>query len=388
MTGPGKHLLPGPSADLVDGLARLEQAVDRAQPLKGKHRASLPGGVVELSEMLTSERDRLPPDYMSRPVHLAAYLRWFLPWNVYRQGRLLQGLPLKLPPEPRVLDLGAGPMTFACALWLARPELRERPLVLLAVDRSEAALKAGRQVFAALAGPDCPWRLETRGRAAGGRMGPPADLLVAANLLNELSDERGGRRRRGPDQENDERLLESWEKQLAPTGRVLIIEPGVRTAAARLVRLRTAALEHGWRMAAPCPHAGECPLPGRRSGSWCHFGCNTGGMPAWVVKLAQRARLPKDRVSLSFLLMGRKNIPEPNAEVVRVVSDEFALDGGGRGRYGCTAGGLVVLTGRGPTSSGELLALRRPDVSVRDPRSGAPLVPLAGDGSRGRQHRR
>ena len=104
--------------------------------------------------------------------------------------------------------------------------------------------------------------------------------------------------------------------------------------------------------------------------------------------MAQRAHLPKDRVSLSFLLMGRKDVPEPNAEVVRVVSDEFGLDGGGRGRYGCTAEGLVVLTGRGPTSSGELLTLRRPDASVPDPRSGAPLVPLAGDGTRGRRHRR
>ena len=388
MSERAQQLLPGPSADLVDGLVRLERAVDRAQPLKGKHRASLPGGVAELSEMLTSERDQLPPDYMSRPVHLAAYLRWFLPWNVYRQGRLLQGLPLELPAEPRVLDLGAGPLTFACALWLARPELRERPVTILAVDRSEAALKAGRQVFTALAGDDCPWRLETRGRAAGGRMGPRADLLVAANLLNELGGDRTARRKRGPDQEGDERLLESWERQLAPTGRALIIEPGARTASARLVRLRADALEHGWKVAAPCPHGAECPLPGRRSGSWCHFGCDTRGMPAWVSKLAQRARLPKDRVSLSFLLLGRRDVDLPQDGQVRVVSDEFSLDGGGKGRYGCTADGLVVLVGRGPTSSGELLPLRRPDRSARDPRSGAPLVPLGDGGDRGRQHRR
>lgn len=388
MSRTGQQLLPGPSADLVDGLVRLEKAVDRALPLKGKHRAALPGGINDLSEMLTSERDRLPPDYMSRPVHLSAYLRWFLPWNVYRQGRLLQGLDLEMPDEPRVLDLGAGPLTFACALWLARPELRTRALTVLAVDRSDAALKAGRLVFENLVGDGCPWRVETRGRAAGGRMGPPVDLLVAANLLNELGGDRTVRRKRGPDQEGDERLLDSWERQLSPDGSALVIEPGVRTASARLVRLRADALDRGWQVAAPCPHANECPLPGRRSGSWCHFGCDTRGTPAWVTKLAQRARLPKDRVSLSFLLMGRGEVARPQPDLVRVVSDEFALDGGGKGRYGCTADGLVVLTGKGPTASGELLELRRPDRSVSDPRSGAPLVPLAGGASPGRQHRR
>ena len=137
-----RELLARPSADLVDGLVRLEKAVDRARPLRGKHRAGLAGGIAELSGLLTSEREDLPPDYMSRPPHLAAYLRWFLPWNIHRQGRLLQGLELDLPDEPRVLDVGAGPLTFAIALWLARPDLRERPLQLVAVDRSEAALKA------------------------------------------------------------------------------------------------------------------------------------------------------------------------------------------------------------------------------------------------------
>lgn len=381
------NLLPAPSADLVNGLARLEGILGRVLPLKGKHRASLPGGVADLSEMLTTERDRLPPDYMSRPPLLSAYLRWFLPWNIYRQGRLLQGLDLDLPAEPRVLDLGAGPLTFACALWLARPELRSRPLTLVAVDRSEAALKAGRGIFSELAGPSAPWRLELHGRAAGGRMGRPGDLLVAANMLNELGGDRSARRRRGPDQEQDERLLESWEGQLGPQGKVLLIEPGVRTASAHLVRLRTVAVDRGWRPEAPCPHAEVCPLPGKRSGSWCHFACGTAGMAPWVETLGRKARLPKDRVSLSFLLLGRRP-RETAADEVRVVSEDFSLDGGGRGRYGCSASGLVMLTGRGPTASGDLLTVKRPDRTTTDERSGAPLVPLPDrDGDR-RRHRR
>jgi hypothetical protein len=126
MKDPG--LFPIPSAELLDGLAALPKALSKAFPLKTKHRAVLPGGISKLSDYLTIDREHLPRDYMSRPEFLAAYLHYFLPWNIYRQGRLLMGLDLALKPGARVVDLGAGPLTFLHALWLARPGLREQEL--------------------------------------------------------------------------------------------------------------------------------------------------------------------------------------------------------------------------------------------------------------------
>ena len=176
---------------------------------------------------------------------------------------------------------------------------------------------------------------------------------------------------------------------MAPDGRNLLVEPGVRTAAARLVRLRAIALARGWYAVAPCPHGEACPLPGKRSGSWCHFAGGTEGMPAWVERIGRSARLPKERISLSFLLLARGEAPAPVEDAVRVVSDDFALDGGGRGRYGCAAEGLVVLTGRGPAASGDLVRVRRPDQTTRDTRSGATLLPLPTPSTGpGRRHRR
>ena len=122
--GPG--LFPLPSAELLDGLAALPRALSRAFPLKAKHRAALPGGIRKLSDFLTVDRENLPRDYMTRPEYLAAYLHYFLPWNIYRQGRLLTGLDLALKPGARVVDLGAGPLTFLLALWLARPACGNR----------------------------------------------------------------------------------------------------------------------------------------------------------------------------------------------------------------------------------------------------------------------
>ncbi len=216
----GDSLLPAPPADLVDGLARLEPVLAEAFPLKPKHRAMLPRGVAALSALLTTDREDLPRDYMARPEHLSAYLHWFLPWNVYRQGRLLAGLGLDLPDGARITDVGAGPLTFLHALWLACPDLRARKLHYEAVDRAEPALKAGRTIFAGLAGEAADrWHVVTRGGAAGGRPGTAADLVVAANMINELDNDRSGRRR-GPDVDAAERLVMGWEKMVAPGGRL------------------------------------------------------------------------------------------------------------------------------------------------------------------------
>jgi len=377
-TVPPETILPVPSAPLAEGSAHLRSVLDAVLPLQPRHRAALPGGIARLSALLTTDRDSLPPDYMSRPEHLAAYLHWFLPWNIQRQGRLLQGLDLDLASGARILDLGAGPCTFLAALWLARPELRERELRYLAVDRAEPALKAGRRLFQTLAGEDTPWRVDTTRRAP--RRGR-ADLLVAANYVNELEVDRPGRRK-GPDLEPMEHLVADWERLLTPAGRLLVVEPGIRTAAARLVRLRAAALARGWRTLAPCPHQETCPLPGRRGGSWCHFAADAVGTPRWLAALGKSAKLPKERVSLSFLLMVRAEAEgAPAAGRVRVASDEFALPDRRRGCYGCSGKGLVLLRSRSGRSgstpaSGDLVRVRWPAKTERDPRSRALIVDL------------
>lgn len=373
------RLFPVPTADLRQGLENLAGLLDKTFPLKAKHRAALPGDIRELSEYLTSDRSELPRDYMTRPQYLSAYLRWFLPWNVYRQGRLLQGLGLSLEPRARVLDFGAGPLTFAHALWLARRDLREQEVDYLAFDRAEPVLKAGRRLWGAWEGAKA-WRVRTEsGRPPQGR----ADLLVMANVVNEM-----GPARPDPEVSPEEQLLGRWERMTAEAGAVLVIEPGTRPAGRRIAKLRQAALERGWEVAAPCPHANDCPQPGHGRGPWCHFTFTPEGAPAWLEKLARDARLPKTRASLSFLLLirgggGRVVLPAlaPGAgveEPVRLVSETFDLDQGGRGRYGCSEKGLVLLKmkeGRwADLPPGDLVHADFTRKSARDRKSGARIV--------------
>jgi Mitochondrial small ribosomal subunit Rsm22 len=413
----GSSLLPPPTRELDSLLEAFGGLLDKSCPVRPKHRAAIPAGVRQLSAYLTTDRDEMPRDYMSRPDLLNAYLRWFLPWNLYRQGRLLQGLDLDIPAGSRIVDLGAGPMTFLLSLWMSRPHLRERALEYIALDRAEPALQAGRNLFSGLTGPEkSPWTVRTERAMAGHGRLPRADLLVAANFLNELESSVRTRRRGLPESgEPDEDpgggglervLLNRWEKQVTATGALLLIEPGTRPAGRQLSRIREAAIDRGWTAAAPCPHAADCPLPGTSGGAWCHFTFATDRAPRWLEYLARKVRLPKERTSLAFLLLTRPKSPikirptpvtKPGEGVALVVSEPFDLPDQKRGRYGCSEKGMVLLEGKpgdgveGP-HPGERLVVRWPDQERRDLKSGAlilsrsvPPTNPSGPPSRGRK---
>jgi hypothetical protein len=379
----GARFLPPAPPSLVRGLAELPAALAAAQPLRPRHLAELPGLVAQLSECLTTDREGLPRDYLSRPALLSAYLHYFLPWNLYRQGRLMAGLDLQLKPGARIVDVGAGPLTFALALWLTRPDLRGVPLHYLAIDRGGAALQAGRRLFAAVA-PGSAWQIELVARPAGARPLPAADLLVLANVLNEIHHPGGGDREAEDDPTTQ--LLLRWQQTLAPGGRVLVIEPGTRPAARQLVSLRSRAVEAHWRALAPCPHQERCPQSGIGKHPWCHFAFDAVGAPGWLEDLSRRAGLNKERASLSFLLLeppvdgGAAGAPAIDHDVL-VVSGSFPLPGEARGRYGCAARGLVLLeeVNPGPESGpgpGDMVRVVWPEQPRRDGRSGAAVVPL------------
>ena len=380
-------LFPPATDDLLAGLQALPDHLKRVMPLKEKHRRALAGGVRRLSTFLTTERDKLPHDYMARPEHLSAYLHYFLPWNIYRQGRLLQGLDLSIDDDAVIMDFGAGPLTFLNALWLTRPHLRERAYRYFAYDRSDPALRAGFRLFQAYAGEaGRSWRVRMERQLGAARRHGPADLIVAGNFINELSSPRGAA---AEESTPEDLLLSRWDALLKPDAAILVIEPGMRASSRQLVRLRGAALAQGWQVAAPCTHAGTCPVPGTRGSSWCHFNFKPGGIPEWLFKFSRKVGLPKDSASLSFLLLTRGTKPPvQHAAVarpsgpegpVRVISEPFELPGNLQGRYGCGERGLVLLqdSGRegGGPPPGSLLRVQYPALAKKDPKSKALIIP-------------
>jgi hypothetical protein len=340
-------------------------------PLRISHARELPSAIHSLSASLTSERGAGPkPGYLSDPRMLAAYAWYFLPWNLYRLTRLLRGLDLDLPDGATVLDAGSGPLTLVQALWIAAPRLRSRRLTFVCLDRSRAALALGREMFLGLAGEDSPWRMETVREELPRLPRGVAHLVTAVNVLNELAV-----RRSQSMSDKTALLAQTLSGALAPGGRMLLVEPGVRASGKLLSRLRENLVEdEGLSLLAPCPHAGACPLAARGTGTWCHFTVDAVGVPKWLEALSKRAGLPKRDVSLSFLFAGDQAV-RADAALGRVVSNPFPAPGreGEWARYACAAGGLrlYVTPSRGGLVPGDLARTQRPEHPPRDKKSGA-----------------
>jgi hypothetical protein len=401
------------------GIAALPALIEKTFPLPRRFRAGLSGDVAELSRLLTSARPEREAGYLGRPRFLSAYLRYFLLWNVFRLQRVLSldAVPLVLSDGDAVTDLGSGPLTLPIALWLARPELRKLRLEFRCIDRTGAALEAGKKLFLALAekskmpraggtagsgsaagsgpatesGPTPGWIIKTiRGPLDTPVYGGGAKLVCAINVFNEVY-------RQGPPGEGAEKAAALLGSLCAPEGAVFAVEPGNPRGGAFIAGLRSALPERT--PLAPCPHHGRCPLSGgpdpagpyrgpRRSpggkAKWCHFAFDTGDAPAALCRLSEEAGIPKDRAAVSFLLAGPagKTAGAP-AEItrIRVISDPFPLPRtapGLWGRYGCSERGLVLVTGNPremeQAESGALLELPFPKDKQRDPKTGALVI--------------
>jgi hypothetical protein len=262
-------------------------------------------------------------------------------------------------------------------------------------------MEAGKQIFAALSGASCPWKIKTvrafiRPTGDGFRGGSPARLVAAVNFFNELyeniSPHDSAAFRRFADKQAS--FLSSLA---AEDGSLLVVEPGVPRSGEFIAALRDSFLKRGRRPAAPCPHTGTCPFPGGRAKNrWCHFAFDTEGAAPALVKLSAAAGIPKERATLSFICTGpagggnTDNAGKAARVLVRIISDPFPVNSSGAGgkpgaafgRYGCSGRGLILVRGGRELvedyAPGVLTELVFQGTERRDPKSGAlVLVPPA-----------
>jgi len=339
--------LPPDTRNILDSLPSL---IKKTFPIPGQFVSVLPSGIAELSRLLTNRRGDRTLSYLGRPNLLSAYLYYFLPWNLYRLCLLIPRLDLCLSPHGTITDIGCGPLTFASALWIARPDLRKVPLEFFCIDRSSPALEAGKKFFTALSEGKSPWNIHPARadidlrQANITRKFKPASLVCAVNVFNEIYETLShnnvdGLRRMAA---NAARLLGSLSSDDAS---LLTVEPGVPQSGRFISFLRASLLELGHPPVSPCPHALPCPLTKKR---WCHFAFETPAAPEELMRLSAAAGLPKERLVFSFLLANAKNqtsAAKTKGGKTRVISDAFPLPGGRYGRYGCCSQGLVLLSG-------------------------------------------
>ncbi len=376
-------------------LQELPDILHKVMPMHARHRKTLHLAIEELSVRLTSERALLRQPYWGTPRLTAAYLWYFLPWNILRLTRLLHGLDLPPPTpmptkhdetvKPRILvDMGSGPLSLPLALWLAKPEWHSIPLTIVCSDTAAQPLQLGQKIFELLAGKHSPWRIVPRRCTVEAtshelhKIEGVVWLIAAANVCNELKTR--------PEQTMDERLFELVNKfsthiYNVNDARLLFVEPGTRLGGKTIVSLREAGLECELHPVSPCPaHSLDCPL--RDSKTWCHFTFDTGGAPAWLTDLSRQAHLRKEALSLAFVLLQNNEAAQAhqltgrNQHEARIISAPFSVPGlAGQARYACTAQGLALLTQAAHIQQGALLnVFESQQKNSIDKKSGAFIV--------------
>ena len=414
--------IPAESKKIIEN---FDDIVADVRNLSGKQRVSLYGAIKNLSHQLTDDRNSRRLGYMNEAGYISAYISYFMWWNLVRQVSLFANLPksaftsLVNSEQPVAIDVGSGTLTAVIALWLARPELRSKKITWYCMDLSQTALAAGEDLFLSIAAKTIremgeestsgtenpatspsaitePWKIVRVKGAFGTSIKEKADFITCANVFNEII-------------QNNEMPTDFLAKKYAnellsylknEDSAVLLVEPGDPHSARFISLMRDALIRQKYSPVAPCPHAGTCPMAGRTSGKttnaygknakWCNFAFDTESAPSRLLKLSEKAGLPKERASLSFVI-SKKSAEESKTSTasksktaektfIRIASDFIRLpDLHKSGYYACSEFGMLLAIdehGIQP-KNGELLQIKTPeDLSERDKKSGALIVKI------------
>lgn len=384
-------------ADAQKILQDFDQIAQSAMPANSKQLVIIPKIIRELSHQMTDDRGSRRLGYMNEKTFLSAYVRYFMWWNLVRLARLFANLDFCFLSDGDVcLDIGSGPLTLPCALWLARPDLRQKKLVWYVMDISQGALSVGEEIFLALAAKTGgePWKIVRVKGELGTAVKEKARFVTCANMFNELLQSRGGEppdylakkysqalfkyldfesggANEGRAQNAGGAANEGRAKSVRGGPALLLVEPGVPKSARFVSLMRDAFIRRGLVALAPCPHQQSCPMDGRRAGQggangkWCNFAFETDDAPKKLLALSASAGIPKERAVLSFVLAGAETACKPKncGGLLRVASDIIRLppDGEGQkprvGHYACSEQGLVLALSKGGKRvySGDLL---------------------------------
>ena len=421
--------------DAAKIIANFDKVIEDVMHLSGKQKVTLPAAVKNLSHQLTDERGTRRLGYMNEASFLSAYVNYFMWWNLVRLCRLFANLPksaFNFDDETVALDIGSGPLTIPIALWLSRPELRSKKIVWYCLDLSSQALSLGEEIYLSVAAKTIaaaasaataasseskdekssekkaektfePWKIIRVKGSLGTAIKEKADFVTCGNTFNEII------------QRNEmptDFLAKKYSSQLISylkdekdnaekKQNILLIEPGDPHSARFISLIRNAFIRQNFKPVAPCPHVEECPMAGRTGGratnasgkntKWCNFAFSTDSAPKTLLRLSEKAGIPKERASLSFIFVSRDSNQKKEAEqkaqnpenekiFIRIASDFIKLPEIRRsGYYACSKYGMLLAIDENhiQPKNGELLQIRTPEnLDERDQKSGAIIVKI------------
>lgn len=313
---------------------RRKDFAEKVQFTEGDYRF-FAKGVRDLSTAFTEDRGSLAQNYLNQKALRSGYILYFLPVNALKVATLLDKIPLGSIIRGQetgnlslqIIDVGSGPGTgllgTMCYLEKNLPaffgsssasktgKVNAIKLQWILLDQNRSALQdAGVMYDAALkhlreklqnVKIESSLRIVSQNFFSGrvskvlrdcGR--GSADLILGLNLLSELREET-----------RLNLVADMTANLLSDTGRVLLMEPALRSTTRDLMELRDEILKDELaHIFAPCLHEMACPMLQDNPRDWCHTYLYW-ERPRWIEKIDQLVHIRKDYLKCSYLIMGK-----------------------------------------------------------------------------------
>lgn len=255
-----------------------------------------------ISERYTSHR---PGSALASPIRdegdAEAYALYYAPINFAKIHHVLGYLPQTFwKRDLRVLDYGSGPGTAT----LTVSKLCGSTFIPVLVETSSFMRATAQKLLAALSNVS-----ESGGQIVSSLNSvskEPFDLIIAANVIAELSD-------------TDAReLVCSLQGMLSENGALLLLEPGQQLQTRRLMHLRNLLLRNDLALAPvfPCPRRSPCPMLEASQTDWCH-GTLHWDRPKLVHALDSLTGFNKHRIKYTAFLFQKSGIATTGFRLLR-----------------------------------------------------------------------
>jgi len=270
----------------------LQQAIqEEAEKLEG---ASLAGASRQLTDAY--QRGNYAHAVLNSPALRLAYLHVRVPATYAANLRVFREIRDRCPDVPvrSILDLGAGPGTSMWAASEIFPDVERFTLV----ERDNELLEIGRRMASAGSHPAVRSARWLREDICISDSFERHDLVILSYALGELNTAAA-------------RLVRTaW---LSTSAFIAIIEPGTPRNFEGVLAARSALIESGAHIVAPCPHALPCPMAA--ASDWCHFSQR-------LERTSEHRRLKGGSLAyedekFSYLVAAKTPVPLPDARIVR-----------------------------------------------------------------------
>ncbi len=202
-------------------------------------------------------------------------------------------------PEISILDVGCGPGTATLSLLHSL----EKRLRVTCVESSAPMRELAKRLISA-------WNI--KGNLVDVTMRSTAqddhktyDLIVAANVLAEL------------DHSESQSTLDRLARSVAPSGYLLLVEPGQQQHTRRLMALRDRVINNHPELTPifPCPRSDSCPMLLKSTTDWCHDAIEW-RQPPLNAQLDQLLEFNKHRIKYAAFVFQRGGAPRPGLRVI------------------------------------------------------------------------